>query len=255
MKARIKRIWVLLVEELALFSLEFLLVLVLGLAAMAVFIKLALLVMNHQVDALDQNIYGMINSFASDNFTIFMKSVTFFGNVQFITFPIVIILIYFLFIRPHRWYSIKIPVVAAGSITANVLLKNLFERPRPELTHMVHASGQSFPSGHAMCSFAVYGLMIYIVWYYMKAARSLKILLTILLASLILLIGISRIYLGVHFASDVVAGFSVGFIWLMVSIYTVKSIERMIARRAKPEPAPVIEDPAAVADPGPDPAQ
>src|SRR5688572_11489944 len=119
MKARLKRIWVLLLEELALFGLEFILVLILGIAAMAIFIKLAMLVINHKVEALDQSIYGWVTYFASVNFERFMKGVTMFGNLQVISIPIVLIFIYFLFIRPHRWYSIKIPVVAAGSIAAN----------------------------------------------------------------------------------------------------------------------------------------
>lgn len=87
----------------------------------------------------------------------------------------------------------------------NVLLKNIIQRPRPEGYRLIQESGYSFPSGHSMVSVAFYGFLIYLIWKNVKN-KKLKIFLCTLLTMLILLIGFSRIYLGVHYASDVLAG-------------------------------------------------
>lgn len=106
----------------------------------------------------------------------------------------------------------------------NILMKSLFERPRPIFPHLVEASGLSFPSGHAMISFSFYGLLIYIVWREIRN-KGVKYFLVVFLLLLIHLIGFSRIYLKVHFATDVMAGFSLGIIWLILSIFILRKIE------------------------------
>lgn len=102
-------------------------------------------------------------------------------------------------------------LVAAGM---NLLFKIFFHRARPDILVLVHACGYSFPSGHSMVGAAFYGYLIYLCAVFFK--RPWKQLFSALLFTLILLIGISRIYLGVHYASDVVGGFLAGFAWLAV---------------------------------------
>ena len=94
-------------------------------------------------------------------------------------------------------------------------MKFFFQRPRPEEYRLISESGYSFPSGHAMVSMAFYGLLIYIVYRYVKNVY-LKYGLMVILFMLILFIGISRIYLGVHYTSDVLGGFLLSICYLIV---------------------------------------
>jgi undecaprenyl-diphosphatase len=95
------------------------------------------------------------------------------------------------------------------------------------------AAGLSFPSGHALMSVTFYGLLIYIVWETVKKTW-LKITLVVLLLLLIHIIGFSRIYLRVHYASDVMAGFATGFLWLVISLWIVRRIEKYSNRKIDP---------------------
>ena len=93
-------------------------------------------------------------------------------------------------------------------------------------------SGFSFPSGHALISMVFYGLFIHMTWHEVKI-KWLRYLLIVVLSILILLIAFSRVYLRVHYASDVIAGIAVGFIWLVLSLNIIQRIEkRYVARRA-----------------------
>lgn len=164
----------------------------------------------------------------------FMLGITFLGTHHFLIPANLILIAYFLFIKKHRWYSIKIPVVALGGVTLMFLLKMFFNRPRPLIPLLKEAAGLSFPSGHAMMSFSFYGLMIYLVWHNV-ANRWAKWILIALLLFLILLIGFSRIYLRVHYASDVMAGFCVGIIWLVLSLWVTRRMETYSRKKIEPE--------------------
>jgi len=114
------------------------------------------------------------------------------------------------------------------------LLKNFFSRQRPLIPLLKPALGYSFPSGHSMMSFAFYGLLIYLTYNYI-GNKILKTLIIIALFVIILLIGLSRIYLRVHYTSDVIAGFSIGIIWLIFSIWLLNKIEKYSSVRVRPE--------------------
>jgi undecaprenyl-diphosphatase len=113
------------------------------------------------------------------------------------------------------------------------LLKLIFHRDRPLTPLLEAAKGYSFPSGHALMSITFYGLIIFLVWQNEKNIW-LRWLLTILLALLIISIGVSRVYLRVHYASDVLAGFCVGLMWLLLSLWLLNKIE--IYSRKKVDP-------------------
>ena len=99
----------------------------------------------------------------------------------------------------------------------NLLLKNIFARPRPNELRRIEETGYSFPSGHAMASTAVYGLLIYILYKEIKNKKIRNIACT-LLAILIFIIDMSRIYVGVHYVSDVIAGTCLSVAYLIVFI-------------------------------------
>ena len=104
----------------------------------------------------------------------------------------------------------------------NLLLKNIIRRNRPVGYRLVEETGFSFPSGHSMASMAFYGLIIYLVFKYVKNKYA-KIALCTFLSILIASIGISRIYLGVHYASDVLAGFMISLSYLTLFTHLIKN--------------------------------
>ena len=100
------------------------------------------------------------------------------------------------------------------ALALNQILKAIVQRPRPDGFRLAEASGFSFPSGHSMVAMAFFGLLIWFVWRYEKD-HVRRVLLIIALCAIIAMIGISRVYLGVHYASDVLAGFCLSLIWLV----------------------------------------
>lgn len=102
----------------------------------------------------------------------------------------------------------------------NLILKQILQRPRPTEYRIIDETGYSFPSGHSMISMAFYGYIIYLIYKYVKN-KYLKIGLITTLSVLIILIGTSRIYLGVHYTSDVIAGFMISISYLIIYISVV----------------------------------
>lgn len=98
-------------------------------------------------------------------------------------------------------------------VILNTLLKNVIQRPRPDGFRLVSEVGYSFPSGHSMVAMAFYGFLAWLVWRY-EHEELIRWFYTLIFSLLILAVGISRIYLGVHYASDVIAGFFVALAWL-----------------------------------------
>lgn len=149
--------------------------------------------------------------------TNFYKSITFLGNPEFLTGLSIIFFIIFILKKYYleALYLVINMVIVAG--IGNQLLKILYRRPRPTLIdHIVEAHGFSFPSGHAMGSMLLYGSLALFGLYFFKNNKLLKYL-NLFLFVLPLLIGCSRIYLGVHYPSDVLAGWLFGFSWLSLT--------------------------------------
>lgn len=113
--------------------------------------------------------------------------------------------------RPGACCALNLVLVVA----LNQALKFLIQRPRPEGFALATESGFSFPSGHSMAAMAFFGLLVWMVWHYQRD-KTLRWGCAGAFSLIIVLIGLSRIYLGVHYASDVLAGFCVSLAWLAV---------------------------------------
>ena len=153
--------------------------------------------------------YSIISLFISDTMTNIMKFITFFADPFWsILFSCLVILL---------WKKIrKVFLINLISVFAlNYVLKIIFSRERPIDINIINETGYSFPSGHAMISLAIYGFFAYLLW---KGNYKYKKIGVILLILLIILIGISRIYLGVHYTSDVIAGFIISLSYLLFFI-------------------------------------
>ncbi len=119
---------------------------------------------------------------------------------------------------PGRRPGVCAAVNLVLAVAIDLVLKEIVHRPRPdESLRLVSEAGYSFPSGHSMVSMAFYGLLLWMVWRYEKD-RLVKWVCVLGFAFIILMVGISRIYLGVHYASDVLAGFFVSAAWLTLYI-------------------------------------
>ena len=156
--------------------------------------------------------YNLISKYLiSDIATPIAKFITQFGGVIGL---ITITIILFIAIKDKKiGLSIILNLAIVGSL--NQILKRIVQRPRPTEFRLIDESGYSFPSGHSMASAAFYGFLIYLIHKKIKN-RKLKIILITLLSILIILIGISRIYLGVHYTTDVLAGFFISISYLTV---------------------------------------
>ena len=167
----------------------------------------------YQKDIMRKDIYGykIISNFISDSITPIAKIITEFGSVVIL---ISIATILFIVIRNKKiGFCIFLNLAIIGAL--NQILKNIVQRPRPTEYGLINQSGYSFPSGHSMASVAFYGFLIYLIF---KKVKNKKVRNTVIfcLALLIFLIGISRIYLGVHYTSDVLAGFLISVSYLMI---------------------------------------
>jgi undecaprenyl-diphosphatase len=137
----------------------------------------------------------------------------------------VLLSLYFIFFKKNNIRSFNI---AAIGLSAGILLKivkNIFQRHRPPNPLIANVSGFSFPSGHSFSSFTFVGVLIYMLWQ-SKTKIQLKWAGTVFLFVLATVIAFSRVYLQVHYASDVIAGFCLSFIWLSLCIFILKKVNK-----------------------------
>lgn len=161
---------------------------------------------------IDTKVYSfIINNIMNDGLTPILKAITELGGVAFTVLAGVLI---FMFCKKNRWF---ITIDLIGVTLVNQVIKHIIRRPRPNVLRLVEESGYSFPSGHSMVSMAFYGIIIYLV-YKNVSNKYLKWILIILLSLLILSIGFSRIYVGVHYFTDVAGGFLLGLAYLIIYI-------------------------------------
>lgn len=184
------------------------------------FLALAEDVFNKEIMYGDIIGYKLISTFLiSDFVTPIAKFITNFGGAIFLSIATVML---FLLIKNKK---IGLSIISNIVIIAvlNQLLKRILQRPRPTEFRIVEETGYSFPSGHSMVSMAFYGYLIYLIYRYIKN-KYVKWTLITILSILICLIGISRIYLGVHYTSDVLGGFLLSISYLVIYISSIKKL-------------------------------
>ena len=181
----------------------------------------------HKRLTFDQKVFGFLNNHVNDRNNAIMKFFTFLGTHQFLMPANLTLISYYLFVRKEKWNSIKIPTIALSSLGLMFLLKYIFHRERPHDPLLFEAAGLSFPSGHALMSVNFYGLLIYIIFKNIDNKEA-KWSLTAVLLLLILVIGFSRVYLRVHYASDVIAGYCIGLMWLVGMVWGMNGLEKYL---------------------------
>ena len=175
-----------------------------------IFTFLAILFKTNNIANFDNKVYEIVSRYQNIYLTTFFKLITYLCSAYFITGITIIIL---LTLKKNR-LNFKITLNLLICFFLNQLLKYIFKRERPVNINLIKENGYSFPSGHSMISLSFYGFFIYLISH-KDYSKSKKIILCSLLSLLILSIGISRIYLGVHYASDVLAGFTISLAHLI----------------------------------------
>lgn len=188
--------------------------LVVALAALSVFLVLLAHILAGDIMALDRAAYALIvENLRADWLTPIMEGFSALATPVVLIALLLTVAAFAPGARPGWCCALNL----ALSTVANLVLKALVARPRPEGFRLAQASGFSFPSGHSMAAMAFFGLIIWFVWRYERDPR-MRAGLTAAFSFIILMIGVSRVYLGVHYASDVVGGFCAALIWL--ALYT-----------------------------------
>lgn len=198
----------------------------LGLAAsfIVLFAELAEEMLEQELGVFDAVIIALLETLSSSTMDWVMFVITELGSVWFIgLFSIAVLWILSVRMR-DKWGVLFYFVAVGGGSLLTILLKNLFSRERPGINEAIDAVGYSFPSGHSMGSLIFYGFLIYLV-VRTKQKPWIQWVSVFGLGLLIILIGISRIYLGAHYPSDVAAGYIAGTIWLVLSLVALEWIQ------------------------------
>ena len=181
------------------------------------FLAIAEDVFNKEIMSGDIIGYKLISTFLISDFaTPIAKFITNFGGAIFLITLTIILLV----LIKNKKIGISIFSNLVIVTILNQLLKAILQRPRPTEYRIVEETGYSFPSGHSMVSMAFYGYLIYLIYKYVKN-KYIKWISIVLLSILVCSIGISRIYLGVHYTSDVLGGFLISMSYLVIYISAV----------------------------------
>lgn len=191
---------------------------IISVISLAAFASMATLIEAHKIVQFDSTIISSVQGLESPDLTAIMKFFTFIGSTKIVVI-LSILIIYFLYkVLHHRLELILFIAVIAGTPIINSILKSIFHRARPEFHRLIEIGGYSFPSGHAMNAFSVYGILAFLLWRHI-ATRTGRTLLIIFSIFMILMIGISRIYLGVHYPSDIIGGYFASGFWMTTTIW------------------------------------
>jgi len=157
-----------------------------------------------------------------------MLTITSLGNHQVLIPANLFLIAGFIISKDQNNYIIAVLLVSLSSLLLMFILKRVFRRQRPLTQLLFQAKGLSFPSGHAMMSIAFYGLLLHML-FHTGINPTLYIPLSIAIILLIIAIGFSRVYLQVHYASDVLAGFVIGGSWLYVCLQVLTKLPELLA--------------------------
>ncbi|AVX19869.1 undecaprenyl-diphosphatase [Carboxydocella sporoproducens DSM 16521] len=195
------------------------------------FAKLAEDLIYHELYPFDSLVSGWIQGWRQPWLTELMRAITFMGSGKAVI-PLSLLALWLLGHSQAGKRAAQLSgAVLIGGVALEESLKRLFHRPRPPRPWLTEASGFSFPSGHAMIGIIAYGLLAY--WAWKLLPRPYNRMAAALAVFLFLCIGLSRVYLGVHYPSDVLAGFAAGVFWLGTWWLAVKNFNWLVDGQRK----------------------
>lgn len=173
---------------------------------------------------IDNSIFLFFDSFTTPALIKMMQVFSFFGSVQFMV-PAYLILIIYFFIKKRFRNGVDIAIIGISSTAMIFGLKIFFHRQRPDLPIFKGLHTFSFPSGHALSSFILCSLLIFII-HKSSLLKLFKWIATIFLSLFAITIGASRIILRMHYPTDVIASLCLGIVWVIISLWIFKKINR-----------------------------
>lgn len=212
-------------------SLKVLVLAALFLIALFIFGYIAHEAVYEQEDLFDAQVHNYLLAHTTPTLVQAADRFTFLGSSLFLL-PAYVLLVGTLIIFQKKRIALDISTVAISSFLVMQVLKRVFQRQRPDLPIIKAIHTYSFPSGHSLSSFIFCSILAYLIWK-MKMHVLWKWVLTILLFLVAVAIGISRIVLNVHFATDVIAGFCLGMMWVTLSFWIIQRINHRRTARHK----------------------
>lgn len=195
-----------------------------------IFIEIADEVLEQETQHLDLVTLRMLQGWHNPVLDRLMVTITHLGDPIWL-FCLVLSIAGILIWRHEKLIVFILFILGTGGVVLNFLLKTLFSRDRPILDqYLIKAEYYSFPSGHAMGALICYGFLCYLSIVYYRRWRTLIVSTT---AFLILAIGFSRIYLGVHWLTDVLAGYAAGIVWLLVCLLSLEVVKTYLLSRRR----------------------
>ena len=197
---------------------------ILTVAGLWVFLEIADEVLEDQTQAIDKTLMLLVERLHSPLLDWVMRGASIIGGTVVVTL-ICLILGAIFWRRKQRVYFTALAITAIGGTGLNLLIKQLFDRQRPQLWQITtgEPNTSSFPSGHAMLSLVIYGFICYLL---ARHFRRWRWWIVSLIIGLIVLIGFSRVYLGVHWFTDIIAGQAAGLTWLMACLLNLEIYRR-----------------------------
>ena len=173
----------------------------------------------------DDRVFEAIQPWVTQAHTNIMLVITFLGSQNFLLPANILLISYYLFVRDNKQSAFQITTISVTSVAVMFGIKLLLQRQRPLVPLISKAHGYSFPSGHTFTSVTFYGMIAYIAYRNIKNVY-LRWAVIIFLTIFVMLIGFSRVYLRLHYASDVIAGFCLGLIWLILAKWVLLKTEK-----------------------------
>lgn len=172
----------------------------------------------------DHKVFEILSGYTTPAVTGVMQFCTFLGDAWFILPAYFVLAAVLYFYKKNKILSIAVIAIGLASRLLLFIIKNIFQRDRPLEPLIPEVTGFSYPSGHSFSSFAFYGLLTYIIWK-TNLSKLWKWLLSVLLILLAACIALSRVYLHVHYASDVIAGLCLSILWLGMSLWILEKVQ------------------------------
>lgn len=173
----------------------------------------------------DDRVFDAIRPWVTQAHTNIMLVITFLGSQNFLLPANILLILYYLFVRDNKQTAFQITTISVTSVAVMFSIKVLLQRQRPLVPLISKAHGYSFPSGHTFTSVTFYGMLAYIAYRNIKNVY-LRWAVIISLTLFVMLVGFSRVYLRLHYASDVIAGFCLGLIWLILAKWVLVRTEK-----------------------------
>ena len=185
-----------------------------------IFVHLSTEILETDTQFIDTSISNIVYSFRTPALTAIMTFISDLGADYMLIIMVIIIII--MIWKKHRQEAFLFIIITFMGVLINSTQKLFFQRPRPMIDPLIVESSYSFPSGHAMNSFVFFAVLSFYIYHFTRR-KLFSIILSLVCLFIVLLIGFSRIYLGVHYPSDIIAGYLVGFWWFIISLVIEKT--------------------------------